>query len=138
MNPNNNLPDESCLLLRVWSEPYQVECDNTWYPDPYQGEAECRSGFMVLKETGKPLTKSLSNGIPAMIECSCHGTGTRTVRLVGVVPVEYGANTYGVWDIEPPIIHSLDESVHDQVVRRWKDDTLPDEVREGLKEVSCD
>lgn len=110
------------LLLEIESEPWEVECDH-----------------------------SQSLGKDIYYECpTCHGTGTRRVRLVGAVPIKWWychnadfsiafdtgktswATGCGRTDKE------AEKHLAQVAVRLWRADTLPQAVRDGLREVDVE
>ena len=73
------------LLLEINEPLGDVECDNTWYQDPHQGDAKCVGGLMVSVSTLLVLKKQLSVGETEIVCTLCHGKGTRPAWLRGMV-----------------------------------------------------
>ena len=65
------------MLLPIRSEPYEVECNEYLIENEF---IVCKDGKLVYKSDGKSPCLAEGDVCPY-----CHGTGRRTVRLVGVV-----------------------------------------------------
>jgi hypothetical protein len=99
-------------------------CENTWYPDPYQGDAHCVAGFMFNNETAKMLTKGLSCGTTEMQCPACHGSGT-TMQEVAV-DVDITQYAFQFWTNRPYC-----EAIIENLLTRYENG----ETVEGVKEI---
>ncbi len=119
------------LKLEIVSDEYEVECNHKrWEPNPLH-------------------PKNLQRFCETSFDCpNCKGTGNHIVKLVGVVDKvepesEYDSNdvTYRlqVYQHEPYrrgiYIEGDLETIVLEVVKQYRDNTLPDEIRNQLKEV---
>ena len=117
--PNHNEP--SGLYLHIYSEPYEVECERC-------------NGTGIIK--GDPITS-----LTMKARCPvCHGTGKRRVRLTGMVAVEHEIEEeYCTMRLRCEGKTFLDEdALAEDAIRRYRADTLPASVREGLTLEVCE
>ena len=116
------------LLLEIESEPYEVTC----IP---KACCECDAW-------GSQCTNDSRHGYDTK-KCKKYRTGKRRVRVTGMVEVEVkaidtmeGAELlYGQKDLE---IAGTCKSIICHVVRRYRTDTLPASVRDGLTQEDCE
>ena len=117
--PDTNPPG---LYLRVESEPYQVPCD-------------CNNGWIMYVNSSVPCTKCNPSG---------HNkeSGSRTVRLVGYVPVRHVGmlGSKPRYEMIPPCFKyaEIESVLIDYIIEAWQNNTLPDAIRRCLREVDCD
>jgi len=116
-----NLPPRPALLLRVFSEPWEEKCRT------------CKACGGSGDAPNAQFTCSVCHG-------SGTGTGTRRVRLVGVVEVGWveRLRTAG-WSDWLNVFHTdIDfrgdiSGTIEKLVLRYRANTLPDSLREGLR-----
>ena len=81
-------------------------------------------------------------GACAMKDCwQCHGTGQRTVRLVGVVEGVYADVEMGTiyWSVKGYNRYGPTwEALAETIIEDYRAGTLPEAVRAGLKEVDAE
>ena len=131
LTPTNQLSGLYLHLGPENSPAYEVECTCPCH----RKDGSYASDYSFERESGCP---------------HCHGTGTRRVRLVGAVPIKWWychnadfsiafdtgktswATGCGRTDKE------AEKHLAQVAVRLWRDDTLPQAVREGLREVDVE
>ena len=147
----NNEPGGLYLHLGTEnSEPYEVECDYKTDDCGYDIDLHCVKGVMQAVDDPLYWAKSVNKPCPV-----CKGTGKRRVRVTGKVAVAFdefeeigSASSYSLdakrtdissgWHYFSEDFREQQKALISTLVTRFRNNTLPASVRDGLHEEDCD
>lgn len=125
------------LMLKIESDEYERECDATFIVVEDKTIIKCITGILSGSsgEVANFWTERGYDNDTNMNLCpDCRGIGTRKVKLVGMVGIHYSAEHHGI--NSPYFYTERLEELAAHVTQAYRDDTLPDSIRDCLKEVS--